>query len=122
MLKHEFIRFILVGVLNTIFGYSIYALFIFIGFNFVIASFFATIIGILFNFQTIGRLVFQAHDNRLIFRFFMVYGIVFLFGIIFIWLLKLIGLNNYIAGLITLFPNAIISYLLNKFYVYRRRV
>ena len=122
MLKHDFIRFILVGILNTIFGYSIYALFVFIGFNFVVASFFATILGILFNFQTIGRLVFQAHNNRLIFRFFAIYGIVFLLGVIFIWLLKLIGFNNYTAGLIALFPNAIISYLLNKFYVYRRDI
>ncbi|BAF73085.1 GtrA family protein [Sulfurovum sp. NBC37-1] len=120
MIKHEFSRFIIVGVFNTVFGYSIYALFIWIGFNYIWASFFATIIGVLFNFQTIGRLVFKRHNNRLIFRFFLVYGIVFLIGISIIWVLKNTGLNDYTAGLIAIFPNAIISFLLNKFYVYRR--
>jgi len=122
LIKDEFLRFIIVGILNTIFGYLIYALFIYFGFHYVWASLFATIIGISFNFQTIGRLVFRNHNHKLIFRFVLVYIIVFLSGIVFIWIFKSFGLDNYVSGLIALVPNAIISFLLNKFYVYRTTI
>jgi len=121
MIKKEFIRFIFVGVLNTIVGYGLYAMFIFFGFSYILASLFATILGVLFNFQTIGRLVFKDSDNSLIFRFIIVYIVVFFIGIWLIKILKGYGFDNYSSGFISLFPNAIISFLLNKFYVYRRK-
>ncbi len=121
MIKKEFIRFILVGILNTIVGYGLYTLFIFVGFNYVLSSLFATILGVLFNFQTIGRIVFKRHNNSLILKFISVYVIVFLIGIGLIKILKDYGFDDYLAGFIVLFPNAIISFLLNKFYVYRTK-
>ncbi|NCQ92050.1 MAG: hypothetical protein GPI94_15420 [Microcystis aeruginosa LG13-03] len=56
--KHRFVRFLLVGVLNTIFGYSLFAVLILIGLNYKYAVLIGTIQGVLFNFQTTGRLVF----------------------------------------------------------------
>ena len=88
MIRKEFVRFMLVGILNTIVGYGLYALFIFLGFNYVLSSLFATILGVLFNFQTIGRMVFKKHCNSLVFRFISVYVIVFFIGIGLIKMLK----------------------------------
>jgi len=119
MIHKEFIRFISVGILNTIVGYGLYAVFIFFGFNYITASLFATILGIFFNFQTIGRIVFKNHNNSLIYRFISVYAIVFIISIGSIKILKSYGFDDYSAGFIIIFPNAIISFLLNKFYVYR---
>lgn len=121
MIKKEFIKFILVGILNTIVGYGLYALFIFIGFNYVFSLLFATILGVLFNFQTIGRIVFKRHHNSLVFRFINVYIVVFFIGIGLIKILKEYGFDDYLAGFIVLFPNSVISFLLNKFYVYRTK-
>ena len=55
--KHKFARFLLVGVLNTIFGYFLYGTLILIGLDYKYAVLLATILGDLFNFQTTGRLV-----------------------------------------------------------------
>ena len=56
--KHKFAKFLLVGVLNTLFGYFLYGSLILIGLDYKYAVLLATIIGVLFNFQTTGRLVF----------------------------------------------------------------
>jgi putative flippase GtrA len=56
--KHKFARFLLVGALNTLFGYFLYGSLILIGINYKLAALLATIQGVLFNFQTTGRLVF----------------------------------------------------------------
>jgi len=114
----QFHRFIVVGILNTIVGYGLFALFIYIGFHYIIASLFATILGVLFNFHSIGKLVFQKHDYRLLFRFFTVYLITYLLSILFLYFFDKLGINMYLAGFLLLIPMAIVSFLLNKFYVF----
>ncbi len=118
----KFIRFLFVGALNTLFGYSIYALFIFIGLHYSLAVFFSTILGILFNFKTIGILVFKNNDNSLIFRFFGVYAINYILNVSALTLLKFSGSDNmYINGLIVVFPLALLSFILNKKFVFVKR-
>lgn len=114
-------KFIFVGILNTIFGYSLFAFFIYLGLYYPIAVLLSTILGVLFNFKTIGRLVFDSNDNGLIFRFILVYAITYLLNIFFLWLLKKLGSENmYIDGFALLIPLAAVSFLLNKFFVFRR--
>ena len=120
MIKKQIFNFILVGVVNTIFGYSVYALFISLGFDYVISTLIATVIGILFNFKTIGKYVFDSTNNSLIFKFFSVYVVVFLLNILIIKISKSYGYNDYISGAIALLPSASLSFLLNKFYVFER--
>lgn len=120
MLKKQIISFIIVGIINTLFGYAIYAFFITLGFNYVLSVVFSTILGVLFNFKTIGKYVFQSHDNGLIVKFFGVYTIVFFVNISIIKLFKVYGYNDYIAGLIALVPTASLSFILNKYYVFKR--
>lgn len=120
MLKKQIVNFILVGIVNTIFGYIAYAFFVYIGFQYILATAFATVLGILFNFKTISKFVFQAYDNRLIFKFVSVYFLVFSCNIGIIKICKILGFNDYVSGFIALFPCAIISFILNKLYVYKK--
>jgi len=120
VLKKQVINFILVGMLNTIFGYALYVLFIFIGMHYILAIFLATIIGVLFNFKTISHFVFKTHNNSLIFRFIGVYVIVFLINILIITIFKSMDMNDYIAGLLAVVPCAILSFVLNKVFVYKK--
>ena len=76
-----FIRFLIVGGLNTAFGYFVFAIFIWCGLHYSVATFLSTVIGIVFNFFTTGRLVFKNSNNRLIFKFFAVYGITWLINV-----------------------------------------
>ncbi|MGB2578768.1 putative flippase GtrA [Elusimicrobium simillimum] len=119
--KFKFFRFMCVGVLNTMFGYGMYALFIFLGMHYTLAVLCSTFLGILFNFKTIGVLVFKNGDNRLIFRFFAVYGLIYAINVFCLKLLKLQGFQNmYINGLVLVIPLALLSFTLNKFFVFER--
>ncbi|CAM3609943.1 GtrA family protein [Arcobacter aquimarinus] len=120
MLKKQIINFILVGIINTIFGYSIYALFIFFGFSYIVAVLFATILGILFNFKTISRYVFKSNAKNLIFKFIVVYFVLFITNILLIKFFKLFNIDEYFAGFLAIIPVAILSFLLNKFFVYKK--
>jgi putative flippase GtrA len=120
MQNNKFIKFILVGILNTVFGYSLFALFIFLNIHYSLAVFLSTVLGVLFNFKTIGKLVFDSHDNSLIFKFIVVYVLLYLINISCLWFFKISGFENmYINGFVLLVPLALISFILNKKYVFK---
>ena len=121
LLQKQFIRFLFVGAINTLFGYGVFAFFIFIQVHYAIAAFLATVIGIIFNFKTTGIIVFKSRDNKLIVRFFMVYGIVYIINVIGLKIFNYFHVSNYIAGLILVLPLAIISFLLFKKFVFTQQ-
>ena len=119
MIRNRFIKFLLVGILNTIFGYSIFAFFIFLKFHYTVATLFATVLGIVFNFKTIGNLVFKNNEKALIFRFTGVYIVIYLINITLLRVLKFFALNIYIAGAVLLLPLALLSFVMNQKYVFK---
>lgn len=119
--NYQFIKFLIVGVLNTLFGYGIYALCLTLGFYYTIAAFLGTVLGILFNFKTTGILVFKNKDNKLIFKFFGVYCLLYLLNIFLLGIFNYFKFNLYIAGLILIFPMALVSYYLMKNFVFGER-
>jgi putative flippase GtrA len=119
-LDQPFIRFLFVGGINTLFGYGLFAFFIYLHLHYSVASLLSTVLGVLFNFKTTGKLVFKSSDNRLIVRFFAVYGMVYVVNILFLKGFKWLGLNFYIAGAILVLPLAILSYILNRRFVFRK--
>jgi len=119
VLKKQILNFISVGIINTLVGYGLYAVFIFLGLHYTTAVLFATVLGVLFNFKTIGKFVFHKNDNRLIFKFVGVYAVVFCVNIIVIKVLLWYGMDEYIAGFCAIIPSAVVSFVLNKWFVYR---
>lgn len=118
MLNQQFIRFVLVGLLNTVFGYSLFAFFLYIGAIYPLAVFLSTIFGILFNYKTIGKIVFSSTKNKLV-PFVLVYVALYLLNVFCLWFLSILGLENmYISGAILLAPLAIFSYYLNRNFVF----
>lgn len=115
----RFVRFLFVGGINTLFSYLVYAIFILLHVHYGIASFLSTVIGIIFNFFTTGRIVFDNKDFKLIFKFFMVYGVTYLVNLFFLRIFDQYGVNMLIAGAFTTLPIAILSYLLNKRFVFQ---
>lgn len=73
-LATSFVRFLAVGVLNTAFGYALFALLVWAGVWYPAAAAASTIGGIIFNFNTTGRLVFGNRDSSLFWRFVGVYA------------------------------------------------
>jgi putative flippase GtrA len=119
LLRQKLIRFLLVSVLNTLFGYSLFALFLYFGLPYPFALLISTIVGILFNFKTIGRLVFKNNNNILIFKFISVYGITYLVNLGGLALLKSIEINTYLSGALLLIPIGFLSFILNKIFVFK---
>ncbi len=117
-----FLRFILVGCLNTLLGYSVFSFFIFLGFHYASAAFLSTCIGIIFNFKTVGRLVFRSNVGvRKFPLFLMSYTITYGVSVFLLWLLKSFSNNFYLTGFIVQFPAAILSFSLNKKFVFKHK-
>ena len=116
---HRFFRFIMVGVLNSFFGYGCFALLLYVGFHYALALFLATIVGVLFNFKTTGWLVFKSNDNRLVFRFASTYAIVYVVNVSSLKVLSLVGIDMYYGGAALIFPMAVLAYILNKRFVFK---
>lgn len=120
MIKQQAMLFILTGIINTLFGLFIYNLILFIGFNYFYALTIATVLGILFNFKSIGSIVFKVNQNDLIVKFVAVYIFLYCLNLIAIKLLIELQINAHMAGLITIIPAAAISFLLNKYWVFKK--
>jgi len=114
----QLIRFLVVGGLNTVFGFSVYSIFILLHLHYVLAALLGQICGIMFNFKTTGTIVFKNKDNRLIFRFFAVYLVTYLITIGLLKLFSIYGVGSLVAGAIIILPIAFLSFLLNKRFVF----
>ncbi len=117
----QFLRFLVVGGLNTAFGYGLFYVALALLPTTFLALCVSTALAILFNFFTTGTLVFGSRDYRRILRFYGVYGIVFLYNAAGLAMLERAGVAPQIGGLILL-PGAVIaSYLLNRHFVFGAR-
>jgi len=121
LLQNKLIRFFIASGLNAIFGYGLFALLIFIGLAYPLALLLSTIGGILFNFKTIGTIVFKNHNNLLIFKFFGVYGITYLCNLGGLALLKSFEFNVYWGGAILVMPIGLLAFMLNKTFVFKEK-
>ena len=115
---NQLLRFLVVGGVNTIFGYCMYALFTFIGLHYALAVLLAQISGVIFNFNTTGKIVFYNTKPHLIFRFAGVYVFLYVINVLILSLFAKIDYNMYFAGLILILPMALLSFLLNKKFVF----
>jgi putative flippase GtrA len=118
LFKNKLFRFFLVSGINTAFGYGLFALLIFIGLKYPLALFIGTVVGILFNFKTIGGIVFKSRNNALVFKFFGVYGITYLVNLGGLALLRSYDIDVYIGGALLLIPVGLLAFVLNKHFVF----
>lgn len=114
----QLLRFLVVGGLNTVFGYSLFAAFTYFGMPYPAAIGLATVGGVLFNFQSIGRLVFNGAPRSRFWRFVGVYIVVYLLNLGGVRLLLGLWPNVYIANAITLVPLSVIAFILNRRFVF----
>lgn len=118
---NSFIKFLFVGLLNAAFGYSVFAAFIWTGMHYAIASLLATVLGVLFNFKTVGALVFRNRKNSLLVRFAGVYVVTFCLNVLLLKAFNYYQVNMYLAGFLLLGPMAVIAYVLNRHFVFHQR-
>lgn len=115
----QFVRFVLVGILNTLFSYAIYAGLVYLGLGYAVANLIALIIGVVFSFKTQGMLVFNESNNRRLFRFVVVWAVIYLFNIAIIGRFIALGLNSYVSGALAIPFSTLLSYIGQKYFVFR---
>jgi len=115
-----FARYLLVGAINTIFGYSVFALFILLHLHYVAAAFLSTVLGMFFNFKTTGIIVFKSRDNRRILRFSGVYGITYVLAIAVLRVFKALGIHVLVTAAVMALPMAALSFFLMRRFVFER--
>jgi putative flippase GtrA len=113
------IKFIFVGILNTIFGYLVFAGLLWTGLHYSYALFVATCLCVLFNFKSIGILVFNNRKNQLLLRFILLYATLYGVNIVLIYCLNFLYPNVYINGIIAIPFTALISFFGNKYFIFR---
>jgi putative flippase GtrA len=111
----KIIKFLSVGVLNTGFGYSVYAVLLFIKTPYLLALFAATVAGIIF------KLVFRGHGGWYVFgKFSIAYALIYgvnaallrVFTIDFL-------LSPYLGQVICIPISILLSWLLMNYWVYK---
>lgn len=116
---NQFFRFLAVGAGNTIFGYGVYYLCLVIDIAYLTAVVVSTILSIVFNFFTTGAIVFRNAAFGKIFGFFAVYGITLIVNLVLLTGLVESGVSKAWGQALVLPVVVIMSFLLNKYLVFR---
>ncbi len=120
-MKKQIINFLIIGSINTIFYYAIYSALIYIDIDYKLSVLIATMIGVFFSFKTFGKYVFNNSDKMLLYKFFLVYIILYISNILLISIMQSTLHNYYISGLIATVCCAVLSFILNKWYVFNKK-
>jgi len=124
--KHDRIkllaRFIGVGLLNTAVGYGIYSFLILLNIPYLVALLMATIMGVIFNYFSIGRLVFKSRGGLFIFaKFITAYSVVYGINATALdVLIKQFQFNPYLGQALCVPLSVIMSWLLMNYWVYKK--
>ena len=116
----QFIKYNLVGILNTIIGFSIIFFLMFIGISPIMSNFIAYAIASIFSYYLNSRYTFRAtnHKASQIIKFFMVVAFSYLLNLFTLQLL-LDRMNPYLAQFISAIVYTLSSFLLVKFTVFK---
>jgi putative flippase GtrA len=86
----QFARFLAVGVLNTAFGYAVFAALVLAGMPPMPALALTYVVGVVFNFATTGRYVFGGAPREAFLRFVAAYVVIYVFNVglyqVFAWM------------------------------------
>ncbi|HYC36890.1 MAG TPA: GtrA family protein [Usitatibacter sp.] len=114
----QFVRFLFVGALNTVFGYGVYAAAVLLGWGATVGLVLAYVIGVPFNYFTTGRLVFGRARGSFL-RFVAAYVVIYAFNAALLAGAQALGAGPLLAQAACLPVVAVFSFLLFKLHVFR---
>ncbi len=108
----RFVRFIAVGVLNTVFGYAAYAALIGLGLQPQPALALAFALGVMWNYLTHARLVFDQKGYRRLLPYTGAYGAIYLINAVALQAALAAGLRPLAAQALLVLPMAALAFFL----------
>ena len=113
-------RYYQAGIVNTLFGYGLFALFVKLGLNMYLAQICAHVLGAAFNYYSYSRHVFHdAEASKL--RFILSYAFNYLLGLASLAAASLVIHSPYIAGIVSIIFISLVNYLVLKNLVFSQR-
>ena len=122
LMQVQFVRYLAVGGINTGLSYGVYALALYAGWHYALASLASVVFGMLSSFLLQSGLVFHNTDPRLLVRFLLLATV--LYGAhtgLLKWAASA-GIDLYLAAAALVLPLSGLSFVLNKFLVFAPRV
>lgn len=111
-------RYYQAGVVNTLFGYGLFAFFVWLGLNIYVAQITAHVLGMTFNYFTYSRYAFAGHENSKS-RFVISYAFNYLLGLVALAGATRFVSSPYVAGLIAVIFVSVVNYFILKRLVFR---
>lgn len=111
-------RYYQAGVVNTLFGYGIYSLFIACGVSMYVAQIVSTVMGAAFNYITYSRYAFSEHRASKS-KFFFSYVINYILSVGILFFVAKFITSPYMAGLATVVIVSGFNYLILRNLVFR---
>lgn len=111
-------RYYQAGIVNTAFGYGLYALFVAVGLNMYLAQIVAHVLGVVFNYFTYSRHAF--HDSEASKpRFILSYVVNYLLGLAALAGTAQFIASPYLAGFIAVVVVSLLNYFILRHWVFR---
>ena len=113
-------RYYQAGVVNTLFGYGLFALFVRVGLNMYVAQICAHLLGMAFNYFSYSRHVFHDAEASKV-RFVLSYVFNYVIGLASLAAASLIFHSPYVAGIVSIvFVSLVNFFVLNNLVFFRK--
>lgn len=103
-------RYYQAGIVNTAFGYGLFAILVYFGLNIYVAQIVSHILGMAFNYLTYSRYAFADHSANMA-RYILSYAVNYLLGLVSLFALSHFIASPYVAGLLATVIVSAINYL-----------
>jgi putative flippase GtrA len=117
--RSRILRFVIIGGAGSALWYVVYAALVFAGLHYALANLVAVAVAVLFSFRTQGRFVFDNPDGKLIGRFLLSRLVLYFTSVLLINRLMWTGFDAYVSGAVATPVMAILSYVVQRFFVFR---
>lgn len=120
-INKKILKFLGVGILNTLFGYSVFSVLVFLGMPYLLALLISTIVGVVFNYFSFGLMVFKGRDGWLGFaRFVSAYVLIYAVNATMLRIITIkFFMNPYFGQAICVPISVALSWLLMNYWVYK---
>jgi len=115
---NRLIRFYIAGAINTLLSYCIFATLIYLGVVYWLAVVICYVLGLVINYKTIKTIAFNDSSKQSLRNFFFIFCGTCLLNIGSLKVLIELGINAYVSAWIVVIPISLLSYVLNKKYVF----
>lgn len=116
----QFLRFLVVGVLNTGFSFGVFAALSYLGLHYTVASFAALIAGIISGHWLHGTHVFGTKSTSTFINYVIIWVLLYAINVALIGLSIRFGASQILGGAIAVIFVIPVSYLLQRFIVFRQ--